>query len=94
MLSQKQEEDFVQLVFGMEEMLFGVSKLTIQEIALDLAYRNDVSLVHLFISDMKKAGRMWFGKFMVRRHKLVSLRNPEGTSTDSDTTLPTAPEGD
>ena len=58
MLSQKQEEDFVQLVFGMEEMLFGVSKLTIQEIALDLAYRNDVSLVHLFISDMKKAGRM------------------------------------
>ena len=43
-LSHEQEEDLVQQVVGIEEMLFGVSKPTGQEIAFDMASRNHVPL--------------------------------------------------
>ena len=47
MLSQEKEEDMVQHVLGEEEMLFGVSKLTVQETGFGMASGDKVPLVQL-----------------------------------------------
>ena len=53
-LRNRKKRSLVQHALGMEVMLFDVSKLTVQEIAFEMASRNDVPLVHLFNPEKKK----------------------------------------
>ena len=78
-LTSEMENDLVTHILLMEKMLFGLSKVTLQELAFQMAANNNTPLFHLFNNEKKMAGRKWFRKFLTR-HPQLSLRNPEPTS--------------
>ena len=78
-LTSEMENDLVMHILLIEKMLFGLSKVNLQERAFQMAAKNNVPLFHLFNNERKMAGRKWFRKFLTR-HPQQSLRNPEPTS--------------
>lgn len=78
-LSQERQHDLTTHVLDLEQMLLGVSKTIVLEVAFQIASKNNAPLRHIFNDEKKSAGNKWFLKFM-RRNPQLSLRNPEGTS--------------
>ena len=63
----------------LESILFGVSKETLQQLAYQLAVRNQIPDAKSFNVDKQCAGRKLFTNFL-RRNPEVSVRTPEVTS--------------
>ena len=79
-LTKEMVETLVTHILHMlKKMLFGLSKSTLQELAFQMAIKNDTALSHLFNADKKIAGRKWFRNFLLRNPQLC-MRNPEPTS--------------
>jgi len=64
-------------IITMQQMMFGFTTNDIRKLAFDIAEQS--SLPHPFKKDAKKAGRDWLAGFM-KRHPMISIRNPEPTS--------------
>lgn len=61
----------------LQQMLFGFTTVEFRKLAYELAER--LGIQHPFSHDTKMAGRDWLTSFL-RRHKEISLRDPEPTS--------------
>ena len=73
------ERELCEHVLLLESMLFGVSKETLQQLAYQLAVRNQIPDAKSFNVDKQCAGRKWFTNFL-RRNPEVSVRTAEATS--------------
>ena len=78
-LTSEMENDLLTHILLMEKMLFGLSKVTLQERAFQMAAKNNAPLFHLFNNEKKLAGQKWFRKFLTQ-HPQLSLKNHEPTS--------------
>lgn len=78
-LDTQLERELCEHVLLLESMLFGVSKETLQQLAYQLAVRNQIPDAKSFNVDKQCAGRKWFTNFL-RRNPEVSVRTPEATS--------------
>jgi len=58
-------------------MFYGVTITDVRKAAYEFTERNNIK--HSFNKDRKIAGKKWFYNFM-RRHRNISLRQPESTS--------------
>ena len=71
------EKEICQHVMKLEECMFGITPKDLRMIAFEVAERNNIP--HRFNREKKIAGKKWYYNFM-RRHKELSLRQPEPTS--------------
>ena len=83
-LDTQLERELCEHVLLLENMLFGVSKETLQQLAYQLAVRNQVPDAKSFNVNKQCAGRKWFTNFL-RRNPEVSVRTPEATSIARET---------
>ena len=75
--SDDQESELVEHVLLLEQRLFGLTLTDLRQLAFELAEKNHIS--HTFNKEKKRAGKDWLYGFL-KRHKQLSLRNPEKTS--------------
>lgn len=71
------ETELFNYIVEMESSLYGVTIQDVQELAYELAERNNIK--HRFNKTKKCAGKKWYYAFM-RRHPQLSLRQPRATS--------------
>lgn len=71
------EEEICQHVLRLEECMFGMTPTDLRKLAFSVAEKNNIP--HRFNREKKIAGKKWYYNFM-RRHKDLSLRQPEATS--------------
>lgn len=75
--TKKEEDELVIYLQEMESRLFGLTTLELQQLAYQLAVRNNK--VHKFNTEKEKTGKDWLRGFL-NRHPEPSLRKPENTS--------------
>ena len=76
-LSIELEKHLEEHILKMEQMLFGITADDVRILAYQLAESN--KLKHNFSKSTKRAGRDWLAGFL-KRHRTISIRQPEATS--------------
>ena len=75
---QQWKKELVEYLLSLESMMFGLTTNDVRNLAFQLAEKNN--LPNSFNKAKRKAGKDWPQGFM-HRHKELSLRQPEATST-------------
>lgn len=75
--SKEMETELEKHILKLESIFFGITIIEVRKAAFEFAERR--GLKHNFNTTKKMAGKKWFYGFM-RRHPLLSLRQPESTS--------------